>query len=376
MSEPLNAPNVKSKLGTLSDKLKAQMINGTGKVKQKVVEVDQFRFITENRIYNNILERKSVGFAKNVNGSVMLKINEVDVYGDWVTGYYVKIEDEEYIYTGDKNTNLALSDDHGVVYYPDCKFKIIPGTKCVLSDYVDTTGHPIKENDIVIMNDIKYIVRIRDGAFCFLNPENIMIENGVIPHQCFHSMFAISADQHWRRNRAHNVAIIGNVFENKDVFKHLDSESKYDLKGLYRAFIPAIIKTMPDNVVIHRSGDFFFNKCYGKWVVGKLIFGGYCAGEPRWFIDPEDNDTIALRQVLTDTITKYIGEVDKDGNMIFQNDIIKIPDYNLDSSVTVTEHNQNIDYMKYQIIGNSFQSLKLMKKIRRAKKKASKKSTT
>lgn len=80
----------------------------------------------------------------------------------------------------------------------------------------------------------------------------------------------------------------------------------------------------------------------GEWIIGSLIQNPYLGGIRSW-ISSEQEDKARLRlvskyqaewrafEVRTDTICQYTGLTDKNGQKIWENDVVKCIDKNSDS---------------------------------------------
>ena len=127
----------------------------------------------------------------------------------------------------------------------------------------------------------------------------------------------------------------------------------------------------------------------GEWVEGNLIQSPYMGEVRSWISTPEDKTRLRAIatyygdwravEVGTDTICQYTGLTDKNGNKIWENDVIKdsdndvgIVNYGMDGRASFvvyyekkTEYillgKNNIEMLKIEVIGNIFDNADLLK---------------
>ena len=121
----------------------------------------------------------------------------------------------------------------------------------------------------------------------------------------------------------------------------------------------------------------------GEWVEGHLIQSPYMGGVRSWISTPEDKTRLRAIatyygdwravEVSTDTICQYTGLTDKNGNKIWENDIISYPKiyakgkviFMEDTFVLFDEYEveQYINgiWNEFEVIGNIFDNPELLK---------------
>ena len=122
----------------------------------------------------------------------------------------------------------------------------------------------------------------------------------------------------------------------------------------------------------------------GEWIVGSLIQTPYL-GSIRSWISSEQEDKARLREissnqavwrafeVRTDTICQCTGLQDKNGNLIWENDIVKINNSKVNMLITFRDfeiictipnekyYKHRLEYdTEYEVIGNIFDNPELL----------------
>ena len=122
----------------------------------------------------------------------------------------------------------------------------------------------------------------------------------------------------------------------------------------------------------------------GEWVIGSLIQTPYL-GSIRSWISSEQEDKARLREissnqavwrafeVRTDTICQCTGLKDKNGNLIWENDIVKINNSKVNMLITFRDfeiictipnekyYKHRLEYdTEYEVIGNIFDNPELL----------------
>lgn len=144
----------------------------------------------------------------------LFKAKRVD-NGEWVIGFYVRVNESDFIYTG----QLI----HGGLYTVSESFKVDPSTICQCTGLKDKNGNLIWENDIVCHTYTKYQKENTDyPPFCRVEKrknyvikwDNTMVYLGFRYHNGrnifpFKNGTVINGDDE----------VIGNVFDNPELLE-------------------------------------------------------------------------------------------------------------------------------------------------------------
>ena len=132
--------------------------------------------------------------------------------GKWHSGYYVKLNDNHFIYTGYVETNCGK-------YFPDA-YEVDGKTVTEMTDYCDKYNDEIYDGDIckIVMEDesdvdvfggyvVCRVVCLENGNFAFEGIDNIF-------HNQFYRNFKDSF------TATENMEIIGNIFDDPELLRN------------------------------------------------------------------------------------------------------------------------------------------------------------
>lgn len=155
----------------------------------------------------------------------LFKAKRVD-NGEWVIGFYVRVNESDFIYTG----QLI----HGGLYTVSESFKVDPSTICQCTGLKDKNGKLIWENDAVDFFGHKGVIVCECGSFgiaykTFIDWEEIQ-SNIKCVTGCENILYACENDNYislweiyWNFNdeddSVNTVEVIGNIFDNKELLE-------------------------------------------------------------------------------------------------------------------------------------------------------------
>lgn len=155
----------------------------------------------------------------------LFKAKRID-NGEWVIGFYVRVNESDFIYTG----QLI----HGGLYTVSKSFKVDTSTICQCTGLTDKNGQEIWENDIVDYLGRKGKVKYECGSFGIVFREIIDWEeieaNICLITGCDNSLYACENDNFislweimWNFNDIENsietIEVIGNIFDNPELLE-------------------------------------------------------------------------------------------------------------------------------------------------------------
>lgn len=110
----------------------------------------------------------------------------------------------------------------------------------------------------------------------------------------------------------------------------------------------------------------------GEWVVGGLVRYGF-AGKEKYYIVPDYASDLYAIEIDPNTICRCTGSRDKNGNLIWENDIVKINNSKVNVLITFREfeiictipnekyYKHRLEYnTEYEVVGNIFDNPELL----------------